>query len=176
MSVYTYSLVPSGRRKCTVSHCSKAPGCVASGRMVASCGLFHGERSLSRWQRFRVRCTEHKDTEIPSARSSRWMTCPQRRLPMRFLMMAFTISRDKARGLVFGFDDCVSILLNPPVGSFAHHFTIVLCVYPKYRATFLVDQPFCFTRYTASLRTRGRAGFFVYAMYAIFTERVIPSY
>src|SRR3989344_9505303 len=104
------------------------------------------------------------------------MTCPQRLRPTRFLMMACTISRESARGEVFGFDDNVSILRNPPVSSFAHHFTMALCVYPKCRATFLVDHPFCFTKRTASRRTRGRAGFFVYAMYVIFAEGVIPSY
>ena len=83
-------------------------------------------------------------------------------------MTALTTSRESARGLLFGFDDSVSILRNPPVGSLAHHFTIALCVYPKCLATFLTDHPFCFTNHTASRLTRGNAGFFVYAMYAIF--------
>lgn len=92
------------------------------------------------------------------------------------MMMAKTTFRESAFGLRFGFDDSVGIVRNPPVSSFAHHFTMALCVYPKCRATFLVDHPFCFTKRTASRRTRGRAGFFVYAMYAIFAEGVIPSY
>src|SRR3989344_5889665 len=104
------------------------------------------------------------------------MTCPQRLRPIRFLMMAKTTFRESAFGLRFGFDDRVSILLNPPVSSRAHHFTIALCVYPKCRATFRVDHPACFTKRTASRRTRGRAGFLLYAMYAIFAEGVIPSY
>jgi hypothetical protein len=91
-------------------------------------------------------------------------------------MMACTTSRESARGELFGFEDCVSILRNPPVGSLAHHFTIALCVYPKCRAAFRVDHPFCFTKYTASRRTRGRAGFLVYAMYVILRQGVIPSY
>src|SRR3989338_3213349 len=104
------------------------------------------------------------------------MTCPQRLRPTRFLMMAKTIFRESAFGLCFGLDDNVSILLNPPVGSFLHHFTIALCVYPKCRAAFLVDHPLCFTKYTASRRTRGRAGFLLYAIYAILELGVIPSY
>ena len=176
MSVYTYKREPSGKRKCTVSHCKRAPACVPAGLLVASCGRFQGLRSLSRWQRFKVRCTEHSDTDMPSLRSSRCMTCPQRRRPTRFLMMAKTIFRESAFGLRLGLDDSVGIFLNPPVGSLAHHFTMALCVYPKCRATFRVDHPFCFTKRTASRRTRGRAGFLVYAMYVIFAEGVIPSY
>lgn len=176
ISVYTYSRELSGNTKCTVSACNKAPGCVAFGRSVASCGLFRGECFFNKWQRESVRWTEHNDTDIPSATSSRWMTCPQRRRPTRFLMMAYTMSRESARGDVFGFDDCVGIILHPPVGSFAHHFTMALCVYPRCRATFLVDHPFCFTRYTASRRTLGRCGFLLYAIYAILRCRVIPSY
>src|SRR3989344_400962 len=103
------------------------------------------------------------------------MTWPQRLRPTRFLMMACTISRESARGEVFGFDDNVSILRNPPVGSFLHHFTTALCVYPKCRATFLVDHPFCFTKDTASRRTRGRAGFMLYAIYVILC-RVVPRH
>ena len=38
----------------------------------------------------------------------------------------------------------------------------------RYRATFLVDQLRCFTKYTASLLTLGRCGFLLYAMYVIF--------
>jgi hypothetical protein len=91
-------------------------------------------------------------------------------------MMALTTARESARGLLFGFDDRVSILLNPPVSSFAHHFTIALCVYPKCRATFLVDHPSCLTKRTASRRTFGSSGFLLYAMYAIFAEGVVPSY
>ena len=68
------------------------------------------------------------------------------------------------------------MFLHPPVGSFAHHFTIVPWAYPRCRATFLVDHPLCFTKYTASRLTLGNAGFFVYAMYVIFAEGVIPSY
>jgi hypothetical protein len=104
------------------------------------------------------------------------MTWPHRLRPTRFLMMAETIDRGRAFGDVFGFDERVSIFRNPPVWSFAHHLTIALCVYPKCLATFRVDHPFCFTKYTASRRTRGNAGFFVYAMYAILGEGVIPSY
>src|SRR3989344_193221 len=59
------------------------------------------------------------------------MTCPQRLRPIRFLMMAKTTFRESAFGLRFGFDDRVSILLNPPVSSRAHHFTIALCVYTQ---------------------------------------------
>jgi hypothetical protein len=86
------------------------------------------------------------------------------------------MSRGSALGDVFGLDDRVSIFRNPPVSSFLHHFTMALCVYPKYRATFLVDHPFCLTRYTASRRTRGRCGFMLYAMYVILEQGVIPSY
>src|SRR3989344_1144971 len=103
------------------------------------------------------------------------MTCPQRRRPIRFLMMACTISRGSAHGELFGLDDNVSILRRPPVGSFAHHFTIALCVYPKCRATFLTGHPSCFTKRTASRRTFGSSGFMLYAIYVIFC-RAVPSY
>jgi hypothetical protein len=91
-------------------------------------------------------------------------------------MTASTTERGSAWGERFGFDESVSIMRNPPVGSLAYHFTTVLCEYPKYRATFLVDHPFCFTRYTASFLLRGRCGFMLYAMYVILGQGVIPSH
>ena len=176
INVYTYNLDPSGSTKCTVSHCNKAPACVASGRSVASCGRFHGLLFFNKWQRDNVRCTEHNDTDMPSARSSRWMTCPQRRRPTRFLMIAYTISRESARGERFGFDERVDISCSPYVKSFLHHRSTVEGWTPKYRAVFRMLQFCCFTNLTASLRTLGRCGFFVYAMYVIFAEGVLPSY
>jgi hypothetical protein len=167
MSVYTYNLVPSGRTKCTVSHCNKAPARVASGLGVASCGRFHGLRFLRRWQRDSVRCTDESDTETPSARSSLWMTCPQRLLPTRFWTMAYTVSRESALGDCFGCEDSVGISCSPWVKSFLHHLNTVEGCTPKYRATLRMLQSRCFTNLTASRLTLGMCGFFVYAIYVI---------
>jgi hypothetical protein len=104
------------------------------------------------------------------------MTCPQRRRPMRFLMMAYTMSRESERGERFGFEESVGISRHPPVGSFLHQREIVLGSTPYRLATFRIDHPRYFTSCTASRLTFGMCGFFVYAMYAIFAEEVLPSY
>src|SRR3989344_8995607 len=155
MSVYTYSLDPSGRSNWTVSPCNKAPAWAASGLGVASCGRFHGLLFFNRWHRDSVRCTDESDTETPFFFSSRYTTCPQRRRPTRSLMIACTNSRERARGECFGFDESVGISCSPYVKSFLHHRSTVEGWTPKYRAVFRMLQFCCFTNLTASLRTLG---------------------
>ena len=104
------------------------------------------------------------------------MTCPQRRLPTRFVMMAFTIVRASAPGLFFGLDEQVGISCSPQVKSLRHHFITVEGCTPYRRATFRMLQLLIFTSLTASRLTLGMCGFFVYAMYAILIQEVLPSY
>ena len=90
ISVYTYNLVPSGRTKCTVSACRRAPGARASGLGVASCGRFQGLRFLMSPCRFRVRLTEDRLTTSPCL-SSDWCTTSAHRFrSFRFATMATT--------------------------------------------------------------------------------------
>lgn len=104
------------------------------------------------------------------------MTCPHLLLPTRFAMMAFTMARESAVGLFFGRDDRVGISCSPQVKSFRHQRMTVEGSTPYLRATFRILQFSIFTNLTASRLTFGMCGFFVYAMYPIFAERVLRSY
>lgn len=79
-------------------------------------------------------------------------------------MMACTISRGRAFGECFGFEERVGISCQPPIGSLRHHFMTVDGWTPYRLATFRIDQPRYFTNRTASLRTFPRCGFVVYAI------------
>ena len=166
MRVYTYKRDPSGKTKCIVSACKRAPGWVTSGLGVASCGRFHGLFFLRRLQRSSTRLTD--DNETMTRRSlSAWCTCSaQRRRPTRSRIIALTTSRDSVRGLVFGREERVGIAPYPQSLARFDHFTMTLWLYPLHRATFLVLRPFLKSS-TASPRTFGILGFVVYAKYGL---------
>jgi len=79
-------------------------------------------------------------------------------------MIASTIATGNALGLVFGLDDLVGIGIQPVPHGLLHHLEMVLAATPTYRATFLMVHFRYLTSRTASMRTLGRCGFFVYAM------------
>jgi len=104
------------------------------------------------------------------------MTCPQRRLPLRFVMMADIMFSLKAFGLVSGRELSVGISRHPPVGSFLHHLEIVLGSTPMCRDTLRIDHPRYFTSRTASLLTFGIYGFLVYGIYMDYIPWVLRRY
>lgn len=147
-----------------VSSSSRAPQKDASGLSVKSCGRFQGLLDLRIWQRSRVRLTDESDTFIPFFLSA-WCTCSaQRFLPIRSVIIASTVSFGSAFGLVFGFEERVGMGIHPVPHGLLHHRETVLAATPTYRATFLMVHFRYFTSRTASMRTLGRFGFFVYAM------------
>src|SRR3989344_2657174 len=82
-------------------------------------------------------------------------------------MIAETISLDSALGLVLGRDDFVEISCQPVAQGCLHHLDTVLARTPKRLATFLIDHFRYLTKFTASLRTFGIFGTFVYGIFLI---------
>src|SRR3989344_1738236 len=82
-------------------------------------------------------------------------------------MIAETISLDSALGLVLGRDDFVEISCQPVAQGCLHHLDTVLARTPKRLATFLIDHFRYLTKFTASLRTFGILGTFVYGIFLI---------
>ena len=147
-----------------VSNSSSAPQYAARGRSVKSCGRFQGLRDFRRWHRSSVRFTDESDTSTPFFLSA-WCTCSaQRRRPILSFIIASTVSIGRAFGLFFGFDDRVDIGIQPVPHGLLHQRETVLAATPTYRATFLMVHFRYFTNRTASMRTFGRFGLFVYAM------------
>ena len=80
-------------------------------------------------------------------------------------MMASTISRFKAFGLVLGREDRVGNSCQPVANGRRHQREMGLGSTPNRKATFLIDQCRYFTKFTASLLTFSILGFVVYAIF-----------
>ena len=139
--------------KCTVSASNNAPGWVASGRRVKSCGRFPGERFFRIPRRSRVRFTEESETRIPCRMTVWCTTSAQRPRPCRSRMMASTVSSASARGEPWGREDRVGIGCSPMRDAFFTHLEIVPGCTPNRRAA--TRTPYRRANVAASRRTRG---------------------
>ena len=95
--VKIYTLLPSRRRRCIVSSCTKSPGCCADGRGGDMCRLLC-QRFLRSPCRSSVRFTEHRDTSTPSSLSAKWTTSADRLSSNLFSTILRTNSYDNCFG------------------------------------------------------------------------------
>jgi len=130
-----------------------------------------------RWFRSATRCSRrypHK-SRLPRCRRDRFavLWC---RISAHWLLSALssrireTASWESSLGWWKGRDDRVGMTTRPYLpysACFCSHLTTVEWSYPKWRATFLVLHPSSLARRTACMRTSGRWGFVVYAMYIL---------
>ncbi len=164
-SVYMYKRSVCGPST-MVSISTNVPGFSGKGRGGYLCGeRWYG--CCTKPVRLSARSTLESERSYPSFVIWWCTTLAHRSRSFRYRITAETVSCESASGCDFGRDDFVGIGTHPVPKGCLHHREMVDGSTPYLSATCRIDHPRYLTRFTASLRTFGRWGFFEYAMYIV---------